>query len=226
MGNRRGDQQLIYVLRKHNVTGFSLYPVGAKYPNLLRALAEGGHEIGSHSDVHKPMVYLDPKTGKQVPFQYNKEEYLQELKTSYRKLLSVIGDVSVNGKSSLTRLFRPPQLAINKIGMDAVFEAGFEFIVAGSYSTEDYAAKDVTGLVNKLLTGIYNNNGEVEKGSVLVMHMSDTSPYTAVALDVLLTANAAKADSDPTKFKVGRLTDYLSEGYSQKDRKKSIELNK
>ncbi len=118
------------------------------------------------------------------------------------------------------------QLAINKIGMDAVFEAGFEFIVAGSYSTEDYAAKDVTGLVNKLLTGIYNNNGEVEKGSVLVMHMSDTSPYTAVALDVLLTANAAKADSDPTKFKVGRLTDYLSEGYSQKDRKKSIELNK
>ncbi len=227
-GTDAAINKLIYVLRKHNVTGtfFIITRSVLNNPNLLRALAEGGHEIGSHSDVHKPMVYLDPKTGKQVPFQYNKEEYLQELKTSYRKLLSVIGDVSVNGKSSLTRLFRPPQLAINKIGMDAVFEAGFEFIVAGSYSTEDYAAKDVTGLVNKLLTGIYNNNGEVEKGSVLVMHMSDTSPYTAVALDVLLTANAAKADSDPTKFKVGRLTDYLSEGYSQKDRKKSIELNK
>ena len=40
----------------------------------------------------------------------------------------------------------------------------------------------------------------------------------------MLTANEAKADSDPSKFKVGRLSDYLIEGYSQIDRGKSLKL--
>lgn len=221
-GTDASINKLLYVLRKHQVTAtfFVITRSVLNNPNLLRAVAEEGHEIGSHSDMHKPMVYLDPKTGKQVSFKNNKEEYLLEMKNSFRKLRDVTGDVSVNGKSSLTRLYRPPQLAINKDGLEAVFEAGFEFVVSGSYSTKDYAAKDVTDLVNGFLKGIYNSRGELEKGSVMVMHMSDTAPYTAVALDVLLTANAAKADSDPTKFKTGRLTDYLTDGYSQKDRKK------
>ena len=66
------------------------------------------------------------------------------------------------------------------------------------------------------MQGIYNSKREVIKGSIVVMHMSDNSMYTAVALDILLTANAKKADSDPTKFIVGRLSDYLTGGYIQK----------
>jgi peptidoglycan-N-acetylglucosamine deacetylase len=66
----------------------------------------------------------------------------------------------------------------------------------------------------------------VKKGSIMIMHMSDTALYTAVALDILLTANEAKSDSDPSKFRVGRLSDYLISGYSQFDRQKSLELTR
>lgn len=219
-GSDESINKLLYVLRKHDVYGtfFIITRYVLINPNLLRTIAAEGNEIANHSDMHRPMVYVDPQTGKQVVFQSTKEEYLQELKTAYRKLLDVTGDVVVDGKHSLTRYFRPPQLAINKHGLEAVFEAGFEYVVSGYYSTKDYAAEDTAVLVKRLMEGIYDKQGRLQKGSILVMHMSDTSPYTPIALDILLTANAAKADSDPTKFKVGRLSDYLTNGYIQKPR--------
>ncbi len=219
-GSDESINKLLYVLRKHDVYGtfFIITRYVLLNPNLLRTIAAEGNEIANHSDMHRPMVYVDPQTGKQVVFQSTKEEYLQELKTAYKKLLDVTGNVVVDGKHALTRYFRPPQLAINKHGMEAVFEAGFEYVVSGYYSTKDYAAEDTAVLVKRLMEGIYDKQGRLQKGSILVMHMSDTSPYTPIALDILLTANAAKADSDPTKFKVGRLSDYLTNGYIQKPR--------
>ena len=225
-GTDASINKLLYVLRKHNVFGtfFILTRTVLNNPNLLRTMALEGHEIGNHSDQHKPMAVRDPNLGKQVKTQDNRDEYVQELIASFHKLRDVVGDVAVNGKYSLTRFFRPPQLAINKDGVDSVFKAGFQFIVQGSYSTHDYDAKSVAELVKRFKEGIYNENGEVNKGAILVMHMSDTSIYTAVALDLLLTANENKRDSDPTKFRIGQLSDYLIQGYSQIDRKKSLEL--
>ncbi len=225
-GTDASINKLLYVLRKHNVFGtfFILTRTVLNNPNLLRTMALEGHEIGNHSDQHKPMAVRDPNLGKQVKTQDNRDEYVQELIASFHKLRDVVGDVAVNGKYSLTRFFRPPQLAINKDGVDSVFKAGFEFIVQGSYSTHDYDAKSVAELVKRFKEGIYTENGEVNKGAILVMHMSDTSIYTAVALDLLLTANENKRDSDPTKFRIGQLSDYLIQGYSQIDRKKSLEL--
>ena len=227
-GTDAAINKLLYVLRKHKVsaTFFVLTRTMQNNPNLLRAIAVAGNDIGSHSDQHRPMAARDPVTGKQAPTQDNGADYVRELTESYRKLVDVTGDVKVGGKYSLTRFFRPPQLAINKRGLEAAFESGFEFIVNGSYSTHDYNAKDVPELIQRLKLGIYTENGEVKKGAVLIMHMSDTSIYTAVALDILLTANAGKSDSDPSKFKVARLSDYLINGYSQIDRKKSLELNR
>lgn len=217
-GSDASINKLLYVLRKHDVyaTFFIITRAVLDNPNLLRTIAAEGNEIGNHTDKHRPMVYLDPQTGKLRVFQATKEEFLQELKLSYKKLLNVTGDIVIDGKHMLTRYFRPPQLAINKKGMEAVFEAGFEYVVSGYYSTKDYAAEDAGVLVKSLLAGIYDKKGQLKKGSILVMHMSDTSPYTPIALDILLTANAAKADTDPTKFKVGKLSDYLNNGYMQK----------
>jgi peptidoglycan/xylan/chitin deacetylase (PgdA/CDA1 family) len=193
-------------------------------PNLLRTIAIEGHEIGSHSDQHKPMAVRDPRTGRQVRTQ-DKEEYRQDLTTAFRKLRSITGDVTVNGRPSLTRFFRPSTLAVSKIGLEALFETGYEYIINGSCSTYDYKAENVSQLVRTMRDGIYTKNGEVKKGAVLVMHMGDASVYTAIALDILLTANAAKADSDPSKFSAGRLSDYLIDGYSQINRQKSLQVN-
>ena len=217
-GTDAAINKLLYVLRKHDVyaTFFIITRSVLNNPNLLRAIAAEGNEIGNHTDMHRPMVFVDPQTGKQKAFLTTKDEYLAELKNSYNKLLDITGDIVIEGKHTLTRFFRPPQLAINKTGMEAVFEAGFEYVVSGYYSTEDYAAENAGVLVKSLLEGIYDKRGQLKRGSILVMHMSDTSPYTPIALDILLTANAAKADTDPTKFKVGKLSDYLNSGYIQK----------
>lgn len=215
-GTDAAINKILYVLRKHQVSGtfFILTNHVLNNPNLLRAITMEGHEIGSHSDKHNPMVMRDNQTGKQVATQ-NQEEYTQELATSYQKLLSVAGDVTVNGKPALTRFFRPPTLAISKMGAEALFETGYEYIISGSCSTYDYKAASVPQLVRTMKAGIYTKTGEVQKGAVLVMHMGDAVVYTPLALDILLTANEAKPDSDPSKFKVGRLSDYLADGYSQ-----------
>ena len=223
-GSDAALNKLLYVLRKHNVPGtFFIITRGVQNnANLLRTIALEGHEIGNHSENHRPMAAVNPQTEKLVPLNGSKEEYLQELKQSYNKLRDIVGDVTVNGKYPLTRLFRPPQLAISKKGLEAVFEAGFEFVVNGSYSTNDYSATDVAELMTRIKTGIYSKTGALNKGAVLVMHMSDTAPLTPIALDLLLTANAAKADTDPSKFFVGRLGEYLHGEYSQANRQKAL----
>ena len=223
-GSDAAINKLLYVLRKHHAVGgfFVLTNHMLDNPNLLRAIAQEGHDVGSHSDKHKPMAVVDPITKKYVKTQ-NKEEYVQDLTTSHRKLLEVIGDMTFNGKPILTKFFRPPQLAISKMGVETLFETGYEYIVSGSISTSDYQASSVSEVVESFKKGLYTEDGEVEKGAILVMHMGDDL-YTAAALDILLMANEAKSDSDPSKFKVGRLSDYLIDGYSQIDRKKTLRL--
>ena len=179
----------------------------------MRAMAEAGNTIGSHSDMHKAMAVRDA-SGRQVPTQ-SREEYFKDLTTSYQKLRDVIGDVTVGGKPMLARFFRPPTLAVSKMGMETLFATGFEYVVSGSCSTEDYQAEGVGQLVNRMREGVYDENGRVRKGAVLVMHMTEAACYTPIALDILLTANEKKTDTDLSKFRVANLADYLTTGYKQ-----------
>lgn len=226
-GTDASINKLLYVLRKHSVKGsfFILTNNVLNNPNLLRSIAVEGHDIGSHSDKHKPMAVLDLKTGKQVGVQ-NREEYTQDLSTAYKKLRSVVGDITVNGRPALTRFFRPPTLAISKMGFEVLFATGYEYIISGTGETEDYAAQSLPGLIGTMKDELYTKNGTLKRGMILVMHMSEDAVYTAMALDILLTANEAKPDSDPSKFKVGRLSDYLTAGYYQNDRKKIAEAER
>ncbi|WP_378955804.1 polysaccharide deacetylase family protein [Pelosinus sp. sgz500959] len=225
-GTDAAINKILYVLRKHNVRGtfFILTNHVVDNPNLLRTIGMEGHDIGSHSDKHKPMVVRDLKSGKQINTQ-SKEEYSKDFAAAYQKLQNITGDVIVNDKLALTRFFRPPTLAISKMGFESLFETGYEYIICGSGITYDYKAQDVPQLVRTMKDGVYTKNGEVKKGTILVMHMGDSCIYTPVALDILLTANELKEDSDPSKFKVGRLSDYLIDGYSQSHRKQSMKLS-
>ena len=211
--------KLLYVLRKHHVTGtfFVLTHNVLNNPNLLRTIGADGNEIGSHSDWHKPMAVRDPKTKRQYGLQ-TRPEYEEDLSTSYKKLEEIVGDQKVNGRYVLTRFFRPPTLAVSKMGFETLFKYGYEFIVSGADSTDDYAVKDLNELLQKLQKAIYSSKG-INRGMVIVMHMSINAHYTARALDVILTANELRRDDDPLKFQVGRLSDYLTEDYSQADKK-------
>lgn len=216
-GNDASVNKLLYVLRKHNVQGtfFIITWNVHNNPNLLRAIAVDGNEIGSHTDGHKAMAVWNEK-GSQMKPVLSDEEYAADVAEAYKKLVKTVGDVKVNGRYSLTRLFRPPTLAVSKAGIKGVLDAGYTFIVNGYSSTSDYEAPTTESLVGAIQEGIYTKKGVVRSGSVIVMHMSQYADKTARALDIILTANERRSDSDPRKFKVGRLSDYLVEGYDQR----------
>lgn len=213
-GNDDSVNHLLYVLRKHKAVGtfFVITWNMPNNPNLLRAIAADGQEVGSHTQSHKPMNRRDEK-GHQVPVM-GKEEYAADVRESFLRLSDAIGDMVVDGRPALTRLMRPPTLAVSRSGVRANFDAGFTYIVSGE-STEDYAQPNLSALVASLQNAIFTHRGKVRKGIVLVMHMSSTAKFTAKAVDLLLTANEARPDGDPAKFRVARLDDYLDGDYSQ-----------
>ncbi|WP_196603242.1 polysaccharide deacetylase family protein [Pectinatus haikarae] len=211
---------LLYVLRKHNAKAnfFVLTHNVMNNPNLLRSIAMDGHDIGSHSDWHKPMTTQDARTNIQKRSVQSREAYMQDLHDSYKKLETVVGDVVINGQPSLTRYFRPPQLTVSRMGLESLYANGYTYVIDGSYSTHDYDQPNLLSMLNDIKTGIYEN-GKVRKGAILVMHMSDNAEYTARALDLLLTANEQRKDGDPAKFIPARLSDYLVDDYNQSNPK-------
>ena len=174
-GHDSAINPLLYVLRKHKVpaTFFVLTHNVIYNPNLLRAIAEEGHDIASHTNLHKPMAM-----------------------------------------KVLTKFMRPPTLAISAMGTRAILENGYEYIINGSKSTGDYEASSLEAEIKTIRDGLYYRKN-LRKGAIFVMHMTSAAQFTPNALDVILTANEKKADTDPTKFKVGLLSDYLKDGYSQ-----------
>lgn len=222
-GTDESINKLLYVLRKHHVkaTFFIITRYMPSNPNLLRAIALEGHDIGSHTDLHQAMSIRDEK-GKIIDSQ-TPEAYQKNVADSYKKLADTIGDVQVDGTYALTRLFRPPTLAVNESGSMALFNAGYTYIVSGYESTEDYAARSISQVVGAIRAGMYTPKGNVRRGSVIVMHMSSTAPYTAQALDIVLTKNEELADRDPKKVKFGRLSAYLRDGYDQRQEQPKYE---
>ena len=207
---------LLYVLRKHHAKGtFFIITWNVKNnPNLLRAIAEDGHDIASHTNRHRPMVWQTSNYGGNMT-PMTEEEYAEDVRLSYEELQKTVGDVMVDGKPALTHYFRPPTLAISKSGIRSIMDAGFSYIVSGYESTDDYATPSLQAMIGAISHGIYDEKGNVRKGSILIMHMTDKAQYTAEALDYILTVNDARDDNDPKKFKTGRLSDYLMEGYDQ-----------
>ncbi len=216
-GNDDSINKLIHVLHKHNVHGtfFIITRNMPNNPNLLRAIAADGNEIGSHTNNHVAMVSHDEK-GRLVKGE-NEEAYREDVTSSYPKLLSVVGDIRLeNGRPALTRLLRPPTLAISRQGVKTILNAGFTYIVNGSGSTEDYGSVSMQSLVGIMNNLAHKKDGSVRTGAILIMHMSSTSPRTPEALDILLTNNDKLPEGHPRKFKVGLLGDYLRDGYDQR----------
>ncbi len=215
-GTDASINHLLYVLRKHHAKGtFFIITWNVKNnPNLLRAIAEDGHDIASHTNRHRPMVWQTANYGGNMT-PMTEEEYAEDVRLSYEELKKTVGDVMVDGKPALTHYFRPPTLAISKSGIRSIMDAGFSYIVSGYESTDDYATPSLQAMIGAISHGIYDEKGNVRKGSILIMHMTDKAEYTAEALDYILTVNDARDDDDPKKFKTGRLSDHLKEGYDQ-----------
>ena len=176
--------ELLDVLKKHGATAtFFIRTNNVHYnPNLLRAIALDGHTIGSHTDMHLPLSNVmefeksvaEPLTTEQVA------ALKRDLVVSWDTLEHIIGDVIIDGRTALVPLFRPPTLAVSKVGIEAVFDCGFTYVISGSLTTQDYNAASAEALYQTLAHN-------TKSGAVFVMIMSDTSPFTAKAVDLYLT---------------------------------------
>ena len=217
-GNDDSINKLLYVLRKHRVhaTFFVITKNMINNPNLLRAIVAEGNEVGSHTDHHVPMLRVDEK-GRSYIVEDN-ATYRQNVRSSYEKLLSAIGDMKIENGSryGLRRLLRPPQLAVSRDGCAVALDEGFTYLVSGSGSAEDYGAVSMESLEGIMDHIVHKRNGDVRRGAIMIMHMSGSGTRTPYALDMLLTKNDQRPEGDPKKFKVGLLGDYLRDGYDQR----------
>lgn len=198
-----GVTKLLRVLKAHDVkaTFFVRTQFVPHNPNLLRAIAMDGHEIASHTDTHFPLSNDLQQTWEFTELSDEQVEGLrQDILNSWQVLQSVVGDLRLdNGLPSLSRNFRPPTMAVGRRGFETVFDLGFDYVVNGEYTSKDYNAKSVAGLLNDLEYGI-------RSGSVVVMHFSDNVIYTADALDQYFT----KIETGQRKaYSFARLSDYL-----------------
>ncbi len=163
-------------------------------PNLLRAIALEGHSIGSHTRTHYPLSH-DTGNGKKFTELLEAEvtELTEDLVASHQDLQKIIGDISVDGRPVLTKLFRPPTLAVGKNGLTAVLDCGYTHSVSGTYTSQDYKATDPKKLADAL-------KRNTKDGAILIMHMSDTSVHTAEALDLYLSEMASRTASSTFRF--------------------------
>ena len=208
-GTEQSVNELLYVLEKNDVkatffirTGY----VGAN-PNLLRTIAKQGHQIASHTDNHIPLADSVDNDGNRMTSLTDMEALAlrKNLVTSYEKLYKYTGDVVVDGKPSLSRMFRPPTLAVSKIGLTQVFDTGFDYSVSGAYSTGDYEASSFHDMLQRLTRRSIGNGKYVTvgNGTVLVMHMQENAKYTAQALDYMIPLWKEQG------YSFARLDDYL-----------------
>ena len=205
--------KLLSVLNKHNVKASFFvrvgndkipYEKGMLNPNLLRAIALQGHDIGSHTFSH---MKIDITT---------EEEKLQlqkDLVVAYEEMERYIGDLE-----ALKPFFRPPTLAVSKLGIQTAFDTGHKYIINGDFSIQDYKAPSLEFLVETLKNGIniIDRDSNVTKdtpdeyirkiqpGSIIIMHMSDEAKYTPDALDIIIPYYIDQG------YRFDKLSNYLS----------------
>ena len=183
-GSDRIVDELLTVLEKHNAIGtfFVRSNFVPSNPNLLRAIAAGGHTIGAHSHTHMPLSNEPEPHNYQELDEAQRAALEKDIVLCYETLESVVGDMTdKDGKPSLSLLFRQPTLAVGKNGLQTVFDCGYTYAVAGSYSPDDYVAENAEALAEEMLAN-------VKSGAILVLHFLDSAKNTPEAVDLTLTA--------------------------------------
>ena len=213
-GTEQSLNELLYVLEKHNVkaTFFITTQHVDSNPNLLRAIAVQGHQVGSHTNGHLPLSD-SAGDGTATALTLTEEEaqtLRQDVVDSYNILYKYIGDVTTDGKKALTPIFRPPTLAVSRIGISQIFDVGYLYSVSGDMSTNDYKAESYEDMCSQLENGISDGGAGgdyiwVRPGSVIVMHMLENAKYTAQALDTMIPIWKEQG------YSFARLDDYLKD---------------
>ncbi len=149
-GSDKTVTRILDTLDEYNVKA-SFFIIGAsaeKNPNLLRAIAEAGHDIGNHTYYHKVITKISPV------------ELQEEVVKCHQTLTQIIG-------READLYFRPPTLEYDQATINAVLGTGFKYVFLSTISTQDYerSADDVVDYAVS----------NAENGGLVVMHLTDNS---------------------------------------------------
>lgn len=108
-GAKEGVPRILKLLSKYNLPATFFIPgyTADRYPDVVRSIANAGHEIGHHGYLHEPPNLLTP------------EEERKVIKRGLEALERVVGE--------RPRGFRSPSAELSKATFDLLAEYGFEY---------------------------------------------------------------------------------------------------
>lgn len=153
--------KLLEVLKKHEVRATFFMTGGwiEKYPDDVKAIAEGGHDLGNHSENHKHMS------------QISAEECKEELMKPHEKVKKLTGKDMI--------LFRPPFGDYNDTLINVCRENGY-YPIQWDVDSLDWKDYDAATIIRRVTEHKHLGNG-----SIILCH--NGGKHTAEALDELLT---------------------------------------
>lgn len=152
--------KLLEILKKHNVKATFFMTGGwiEKYPDDVKAIAAGGHDLGNHSENHKHMS------------QISAAECKTELMKPHEKVKKLTGKDMI--------LFRPPYGDYNDTLVKVCRENGY-YPIQWDVDSLDWKDYDAATIIRRVTEHKHLGNG-----SIILCH--NGGKHTAEALDELL----------------------------------------
>ena len=159
---------ILEILKAENVKAtFSLSSQWAeKKPELVQAIVEDGHEIGSHGKRHVDLNTL------------SEHDLIQELDSSKEVLEKLSGQ-------EIT-LLRPPNGAYNNKVISVAKARGYH-VIQWSVDSLDWKRPGKDAIIDYVLNGRSKNKG-ASPGDIILFHASDSAPDTPLALPTIIRA--------------------------------------
>lgn len=149
---------LLNILKENDIkTTFFLTGIWVKkYPEMVKAIADAGHELGNHSTTHPHCNSL------------SEEEFLKELKENEEMIYKLT--------KKRTRLFRPPFGEYDNTNIRAARKNGYE-VIQWSVDSLDWQELGVEAIVDRVLKNAH-------PGAIILFH--NNAKYTPETLPIIL----------------------------------------
>ncbi len=149
---------LLKILKEHNIkTTFFLTGIWVKeYPEMVKKIAEAGHELGNHSLTHPHCNTLSA------------EEFVEELKKNEEMIHKLT--------AKRTKLFRPPFGEYDNTNLKAARKNGYE-VIQWSVDSLDWQEAGTEAVVDRVLKNAH-------PGAIVLFH--NNAQYTPEALPIIL----------------------------------------
>lgn len=160
VGGNEDTSKILNILAKHNVkvTFFVSGEWVKQHPNDVKAIAEGGHELGNYGENHKIMTKL------------NKKQCADEIMKLHNRVKKLTG-IEMN-------LFRAPYGHFNNDLVGTVRDLDY-YSIQWDVDSEDWKDYGVDNIIKSVV-----DNKHLGNGSIILMH--NGAKYTPEALEAII----------------------------------------